>query len=180
MNAYVTSIGEKTTDICCEQLRRYGFNVILLDKKESWVDKYKRFINMAEGNCLRVDADVIVNSKIKMIHGFQTDDDYLLVDFHTYDFYKNDLSVSAPVYYKAEAIKMIKERLDEIEDVRPEATLSRKVVGSRKGTSELIVGMHGFFQTEDHLHEAEANKIKRGQIEKYGYDFRLAEKMLKL
>ena len=45
MIAYVTSVGEKTTEICCEQLERYGFDVYFFNKKESWADKYKEDIH---------------------------------------------------------------------------------------------------------------------------------------
>ena len=47
MKAYVTSIRELTTKICCEQLRKFGFEIVLLDQKESWIEKYKKFIQLA-------------------------------------------------------------------------------------------------------------------------------------
>jgi len=67
MKAFITSIGEKTTKICCEQLSKFGFEIILLDEIEPWINKYKKFINMANEDCLRVDADIIVNEQIKLI-----------------------------------------------------------------------------------------------------------------
>ena len=66
MRAYVTSIGEPTTGICVDQLKRYGFDVILLDSKEPWIRKYRRFICEAVGPCLRIDADVVPNSQISV------------------------------------------------------------------------------------------------------------------
>lgn len=178
MKAYVTSIGEKTTDICCEQLDKFGFEVVLLANKEKWIDKYKRFLGMAKENCIRIDADIVPNKLIKEAPRFDQTD-YLIVDFHTYDFYKNNLSVTSPVYYKEMALQMFRSNLDKITELRPERSMT-KLVGEQKYTCEYIVGMHGFFQTLNHLKRHRKTKQERRQMEKYGYDFELAEKLWRL
>jgi len=37
-------------------------------------------------------------------------------------------------------------------------------------TSDLVVGMHGFFQDEEAVKRAKANKINRKQIQNYDFD----------
>ena len=64
MIAYVFSIREKTTDLCVRVLKQNGFKVMLLDGMESIGDKYKRFIEMADEDCIKIDADIIPNSNI--------------------------------------------------------------------------------------------------------------------
>ena len=66
MNAYLCTIGEPTTNLCKSQLERFGFEVVLLDKVEPWIDKYKRVIAMADEDCIRIDADIIPNKNIKL------------------------------------------------------------------------------------------------------------------
>ena len=82
MKAYLCSVGELTTQICVDQLKLFGFDVILLDEIEPWYDKYKRFIFQTEEDCIRIDADVIPNKNIKL---FQTS--FLsMQQAHTYDY----------------------------------------------------------------------------------------------
>jgi len=170
MKVYITSIGEKTTDICVEQFKRYGYEVILLDKKESWIDKYKSFINTAEGDCLRTDADVIVNQNIKDIN-FCKDLEYDMVQFIFYDFYKNNLGIGTPMYYSKKAIDIIKNNLEKLHFTRPETSAWRlPEIVSNTFTSDKIVGMHGFFQDKETIERAKLNKEHRGQMKQYDFD----------
>lgn len=177
MKAYVTSIGEKTTQICCEQLERYGFEVVLLDQIEPWIDKYKRFIEIAEGPCLRIDADVVVNSNILPFYNSCIKSNVVLSDCQVYDFYKNGLSYAGVVFYSQEAIDIIKQNLSKIKVTRPERSMTT-LLGDKKQSSDWLVGMHGFFQDADTFGRAKVNKKTRGQLEEY--DFKLAGKLMKL
>lgn len=175
MVAYVTSIGEKTTQVCCEQLKRFGFDVILLDTKESWQNKYKKFISLANEDCLRIDADVIPNKHIKEVgkEGFG------LVTYTTYDFYRNDIGITSPVFYRKDIIEKLKKRIKDIPSFRPETSASRfPEINKENFHSNLIVGVHGFFQRPETMERARKNKIERGQIREY--DFDLAFNLMKL
>lgn len=177
MKAYVTSVGERTTDLCCEQLERYGFDVVLMDKKESWIDKYSMFIKVANEDCVRVDADVIPNDNVKLVG--KDIGDAIMVQYKYFDFYKNNVSVGCPVFYKKEALSGIMSSLKKIHPSRPEATAWRLPnIVERTMTSDLIVGMHGFGSDKNTIERAKRNKIARGQIK--DYDFDLAYKIAEL
>lgn len=171
MKAYVTSIGERTTALCCEQLERFGFGVVLMQSDENWPHKYARFIHEADENCLRVDADVIVNKNIATVQF-----NGLMKQWHTYDFYRNDIGVTSPVYYSKLALGFIRNRITKIDWTRPEATAWRLPdINGLTETGPEVVGIHGFFQDDEHLKRHLENKIERKQIEEY--DFELARKM---
>lgn len=191
MKAYVTTIGEKTTDICCEQLERFGFEVLVLRGEEPWPQKYQRFItsaiqNVGEGGCIRVDADVILNKNIidatrdfdSIALGYKRMP-YLMAQWQCYDFYRNNVGVCSPVYYSKEALEVIKEDFNQLDLRRPEATAWRlPKINKHTYSGYMIVGMHGFFQDGDHLARHLENKIERKQMEEY--DFDLAKRLMAL
>jgi len=177
--AFVTSVSERTTQICCEQLEKYGFEVVLLDKKELWLGKYKKFIQSAQEDCLRVDADVIVNRRVKLIPG-QNKDAWVIQNL-VFDLYKLDLTMTSPVFYRKGALDIIKKNLDKLSSTRPEASALRlPKVNPRVFKGDWVVGLHGFLQDDETIKRARQNKIARGHLEKYNYDFYLVDKLKKL
>ena len=181
MKAYVTSIREKTTGICCEQLEKFGFEVVLLDKEESWESKYKRFINIAhEANegCLRIDADIIVNENIKHV-GTALINDELIASYNLYDLYRNGIFVGSPIFYTKKALGIIKRYHMMLHPSRPEASACRlDGINPYKFQSPLIVGMHGFFQDYVTIKRAKTNKTDRKQ--QGVFDFELVDKLMNL
>ncbi len=178
MKAYVTSIGEKTTDICVRQLKRYGFDVVLLDKKEPWIEKYKNFIDKTpREDCLRVDADVVVNKHIKEVFNVANLEDILMAQFSLYDLYQNDIFVGQPVLYKKASFKIIQDNFWKLQQNRPEATAWRlEDINHSTFSSPQIVGMHGFFQDEQTVTRAIKNKEDRHQMGRY--DFQLVKELM--
>lgn len=177
MKVFLTSIGEKTTQICKEQLERFGFEVILLNDIETWDVKYRKFIDRANEDCLRIDADIIPNRNIELAKDYFTGSSILMGQFQGYDFYKNDVGVIGVTYYSKKALSIIRNSFDEIDWRRPEATAWRlPKINPNTYTCKLIVAMHGFFQDDAHLKRHLKNKIERKQIE--DYDFDLAKKIL--
>lgn len=61
MKAYVTSIGEPTTDLCVWSLERNGFETVLIQDQTTLAEKLKRIYSEADEDFVRIDADVIVN-----------------------------------------------------------------------------------------------------------------------
>lgn len=181
MKAFVTSVGERTTKICKEQLEKYGFDVIVLDGKEKWSDKYKKFLTVSRGeSCIKVDADIVVNGRI---HDFAKEcerlETYLMVQAKGWDFYKNDVGVIGVVYYRKGVQELILNNFDNIDHNRPEATAWRlPEINKYTFTSEWIVGIHGLGQDEETMVRAERNKISRRQMSEY--DFELAYKLMEL
>jgi len=192
MIAYVTSIGEATTDICVWQLKRFGFDVVLLGGKEDWIFKYRDFIQQAEmldRDVLRVDADIIVNEKINtavMIGIGQcateekiTDKMELMVQFSVWDFYKNDISNSCPMYYSRKSLPIIRKNLDKLDKQRPECSASRlPEIHPGFYKVDTIVGMHGFFQDLDDQKRAYTSRERKHQLDEF--DFELVNKIREL
>lgn len=173
MKAYLTTIGERTTEICKSQLEKFGFEVIMLDEYEQWLDKYKKFILLAseDGNaCIRIDADTIPNKNIVRIRE-NTFDGILMSCFLGYDFYKNDIGVISPVYYSANALQIIRKNLDKIGKFRPETDASRlPEINPQYEVIDWIIGIHGFFQDFETIERARSNKIQRKQNSEYDFD----------
>lgn len=183
LKAYVTSIGEKTEIICCEQLVKFGFDVVLLNKRESWENKYKRFIRMAhESNegCLRVDADVIVNEDIKLARlEFEKTEGKLIFSCILYDLYRNGLFTGSPIFYTKKALGIIHRYQSMLHPNRPESSACRlDGINQHKYQSDVIVGMHGFFQNCATIEKAKTNKTDRKQ--QGLFDFDLVEKLMNL
>lgn len=182
MKAYVTTIGEKTTELCCSQLEKFGFEVVLLDKIESWESKYKRFINMAHEdneNCLRVDADVIVNENIKTLGGNHLTPRILIESGSLYDLYRNGVFRGSPIFYTKKAIGIIHRYKSMLHPNRPESSACRlDGINPHKYQSDTIVGMHGFFQNRDAVEKAMINKKDRKQQDLF--DFELVDKLMNL
>mgnify|MGYP001577335249 CR=1 FL=1 len=177
LKAYLTTIGERTTDICKWQLERLGFEVVLLDKVEPWGEKYRRFIRLANENCLRVDADVIVNKNILECKNLPDD---VMAQFTCFDFYRNDVWNTCPVYYGKEISEIIKSNLDKIGNNRPETEAWRlpQVQPLTLILDKKCYGMHGFFQDDATHGRAYQNRKDRGQLEQF--DFELVERLKKL
>ena len=172
MKAYITSIGETTTELCEWQLKRLGYKTILLNQVEPWIVKYKRFIEMANEDCLRVDADILVNNSIPK----GIDKDSLMIQFHVFDIYKNKISICSPIFYRKKGIEIIRKNLDNLYVSRPEASAWRiEEINPYTKTSPIIAGIHGLLQNKETIDRAIENKKQRGQFD--DYDFELAKKI---
>lgn len=184
MKAYVTSIGETTTDLCIWSLERNGFEVVLLKDNSPLVDKLQRIYAQADDDFVRIDADVVVNK------WFTPDTIFLdrstmrrhekqiwWIQFQTFGWFKQAPIFGGVQYIKKQAIPTLLQKVDEFYGYdRPETELSRieEFYNPRRFASEnRIVGIHGFAQ--DDIDRVRAQKKKRNY---YGdYDFELAEKL---
>ena len=180
MKAYLCSIGQRTTEICKWKLEQMGFEVVLLNEKESWEDKYMKFLMTTNENCIRIDADVIPNITVKDVaEQLEKEEFYLMAQFFGFDFYKNDFGCIGITYYSKKGLQIIRDNLDKIDWRRPEATAWRiPEINNHTYSQTTYCGMHGFFQTKEDLERHKKHKIERKQIEQY--DFDLALKLLKL
>ena len=176
MKAYLFSIGEKTTALCSTLLEEFGFEVILIDEKESIIEKYKRFICRAKDeDCLKIDADVLPNIHIKnAFHGTPRN---AVREFYAFDFYRNAVTNAGPTVYSKEAIKEIRKNLDKLDPTRPETSAVRlPKVQEHYTRDEIVVGCHGFFQSkEDYDRVIEQKKTRR-----QAFNFDLINKLINL
>jgi hypothetical protein len=175
IKAYLCTIGERTTEVCKWQLERLGFDVVVLDEVEPWCVKYGRFIQMADEDCIRIDADVILNDKI-ILDIDQIPENILMAQFQYFDFYRNEVGVGNPCFYSKACLDILKTKLGDIDEHRPEASAWRlKEINDFTMTCERVCGMHGFFQDNMTIARAKKNKEDRGQINLY--DFALVDKI---
>jgi hypothetical protein len=185
MKAFVTSIGERTTKICCDQLKRFGYEVVLLDGQEPWPQKYRRFISEADEDCIRIDADIIPNTEIADIPNVikaitEMFEGTLMVQFNTYDLYRNNVGVTSPVWYSKKALEIIREQFPNLTDLgRPEASAWRlPAIVRHTLTAPRVVGLHGFFQ--DYASFNRHLKHKQERHQEADYDLDLARKLTSL
>ena len=176
MKVFIFSIGEQTTSLCARLMKSFGFNVVILDGKESNYEKYKRFIEQAHAlgeDVLKIDADIIPNGYVRQIyeeansHRLQS---ALMIQYQHYCIYRNGINIGNPVFYRKEALAIISKNIDKIDPARPEATAWRlPEINDWTHTSDLVVGLHGVYQRHEDIDRHEAHKIDRKQID--GYDF---------
>lgn len=183
MKAFVTSIGERTTELCVKQLKKYGFEVVLLGEKEDWLTKYKKFIGQASQtgeDVLRIDADIIPNRNIAKVPELaKVYSSMFLVQFSIFDFYKYDIGIGQPLLYKKEGLSVMLKHLHKITGHRPETEMSRlPQINDWMINCPVVMGTHGFFQTRETFDEAYRNKDRKGQLP--DFDFPLAEEILDL
>lgn len=176
IKAFVLSCGEKTTDLCVSQLKRYGYKVKLLDEIVDIQAKYKQFIIEAykhNGGVLKVDADVIVNENIEgLVESLN-----VIQQFKVYNLYTNSVTENGVMYYSERAITEIYNNLHEISKTRPESSACRlPSVNPNHQHIDKIVGLHGFFQDDKGMDRARQHRKERG----HPYDEVLIEAIKKL
>lgn len=174
MKAYVTSIGEPTTELCRWSLERLGFETKLVKNDMSLADKLAMIFLMTDEDFIRVDADVIVNRNIlELMH----QNDLWWYQALTFDWHKQDTTHGGIQFIRQQAIPHVREHLDEIQRLeRPESYLYRLPEFHEPrvcGTFEQICGIHGWGQGD--MNRVIQTKGRRGQ--KSNYDFELAKAM---
>lgn len=174
MIAFVTSIGETTTDLCVWSLERQGFDVVLLEDQNTLWSKLKFIFQSAHEDFLRVDADVVVNSNIQDLIKL---DDLLWYQSFTFGWFMQDVIHGGVQFIRRPAIPIVLRHIDEARDKeRPESYLCRleEFHNPRTfGTFEKICGIHGYKQSD--IQRIKDTKMRRGH---YGdYDWQLAERL---
>lgn len=182
MKAYVTSIGEQTTDLCIWALERNGFDCVLVSGDTSLATKLKDIYDRADDDFLRVDADIIVNKwfNAKTLSWLDAKNpDIWWWQFLTFDFLKLNITHSIS-YIKKEAIPHLRLKVELVEKSnRPETEMSRikEFYEPRRFDtySDEIVGLHGY---KADLERVKKTKHVRNQIALY--DFEMAERLNQL
>jgi hypothetical protein len=177
MKAYVTSIGESTTDLCVWSLERQGFEVVLIKSASSLWSKLKEIYEIATDDFIRVDADVIVNRNVKELI---KQDQLWWYQSYCFGWYSQDIVHGGIQFIRQKALNTLRSRIVEAERLeRPESWMFRLEQFHNPrvcGTFEKICGIHGYKQTDDkRVYET---KARRGQLD--NYDFELAERLNEL
>lgn len=178
MKAYVTSIGEATTDLCVWSLQRSGFDVELIQDKTTLWDKLNRIYNKADHDFVRVDADVVPNKMLtpQAVNLAGANISWWL-QFQTFDWHKQGLSWGGIQFIRKEALPYLRDSADKFSDkIRPETELTRipQFYSPRRFESiPDVMGLHGYKATD--LKRVKELKAMRNQSP--NYDWELEERL---
>jgi hypothetical protein len=183
MKAYITSVGEATTDLCMWSLERNGFQVELIIDNTSLADKLERIYTHVDDDFLRVDADVVVNKNLtpKLLEELKRSNNAVWWwQFTTFDWYKLDIAHQL-AYIRKPALEPLRNNIGRfINASRPETEVSRipELHNPRRMDTytEQLVGLHGYANKD--LKPVMKLKSERGQS--HLYDFELAMELNKL
>lgn len=174
MKCFVFSIGEKTTDLCCELLKEYGFDVVLYKDDTTLWEKLKRFYTEALESddyvYMRVDADVIPNRNVTNLNsgkGWNC--------AQGYDWYSQDRkAMSVHVMERPIIEKCLKHIEEARNEIRPETYLWRlpEINPYTSIETSFSCGLHGYGQKE-HRERIKDLKYNRNQL----YDWDLVERI---
>lgn len=174
MIAYVTSIGESTTDLCVWSLERQGFEIRLIKDPTSLWDKLDRIFKEVEDDFIRVDADVIVNKQVKAL---SQQKGLWWYQGYTYDWFQQNRTHGGVQFIRKQAFPAVRKHINEAQRLhRPESYLYRLEEfhnPRRCGTFKRICGLNGYKQTD--VNRVKNTKAERGQSD--NYDFELAERI---
>lgn len=171
---WVFSIGEPTTELCCELLKEYGFEVILLQDNTTLQQKLKTFYTQAleskEPVVMRIDADIIPKKDITKIRT-TTYKDWVCAS--GYDWYKQDIGAISIHVMSKEIIRKCLDNIDDANVNRPESYVWRLAgINSHTRIDNGVYGIHGYAQ-KPHRERIKALKQLRGQ----SYDWQLVERI---
>jgi len=174
MKAFVTSIGEPTTDLCVWALERQGFDVKLVQGDNSFNAKLLEIYNLADDDFIRVDADVIVNHNVKRLIS-ECPSEVWWWQSLMFDWWKMDISFAGVQYIKKECLPAMRANIPKVQHLdRPESLMYRLPEfhePRRCHSSDIVCGLHGFGQ--DDIERVKTLKNKRNQK----YDFDIAERI---
>ena len=115
-----------------------------MNDKEDWATKYKRFIDLADENCLRIDADVILFNDFKVPDVMP---EICMAQWKVVDFRKFAIHTGQPVYYSKGLLDIAKTL--PVKANRPETSMWRhpEIIDYTLTINE-VVGLHDFPITE--------------------------------
>lgn len=183
MKAFVTSIGEPTTDLCVWSLERNGFDVEILLDKSTLAEKLAQIYKIANADFIRIDADIIVNRNLTpdlLYMLANEDDDIWWWQFTAFDWYKQDLA-HCMAYIRPQALPALRANIGRFKDhIRPETEISRiqDLYNPRRMATykEEIMGIHGYGIKDT----KPVMKLKASRGQSHLYDFELSSELDRL
>lgn len=179
MKAYVTSVGERTTNLCLWSLQRQGFDTELVSGNSTLGEKLQYIYETADDDFVRVDADVIVAKRLDHIVTYPPfSENVWWVQFPVFDMYKLDLSNGGIQYIKKDALDALRRGIGEfLHDDRPETRMWNLDALKRPRRCQTykyhVAGLHGFAQKD--LDRVKTTKNNRKYADTY--DFEMADKL---
>lgn len=184
MIAYLTTIGEKTTDLAAWSLKRNGFEVHTVSGNDTLASKLKLIYEEAihiDQDFIRIDADIVVNNTctpetINNVFNDPVNKDAWWVQAQTYDWYQQNIGYGGIQMIRREVISLLLENIDKFKDhERPETELTRcyGMYNPRRFESyDIVLGLHNY---KNDMERVKSVKQRRGQLS--NYDFELAERL---
>lgn len=184
MKAYITSVGEETTQLCDWALKRNGWDVELVYAGNTTLAEKLEFIyNTATEDFLRVDADVIVNRHCTpdiVSIAVADNPDAWWIQFRCWGWFNQAPIYGGVQFIRKEALPALRANIKRFRDVsRCETAISRidEFYNPRRFvSSDLLLGIHGYGIKD--LKPIIIQKANRGQSA--NYDFELARRMNEL
>lgn len=178
MIAFITSIGEKTTELCKWSLERNGFDTCLILSGNSLAEKLQHIYTTANDDFVRVDADVVVNRNLLPTFPKQTTDpEHWWACYLTFDWWKQDTTTGGVQFIRKEALPILRDNIGKyLDSERPESQMYRLDEFHSPRRCELyktIMGIHGYGTSD--VERIKETKRRRGQ-DKY-YDWELADRL---
>lgn len=168
MKIWVFSIGEPTTQLCCDLLAEYGFEVILLQDETLLWQKLKRFYTEAldtkDQSFMRIDADIIPYSNCTELKGSSW------VCASGFDWYKQGLGAISIHLMDRQVVEKCLEYVDKAEGKnRPESYLWRLVAINHYTSidNSQVFGLHGYGQK---THRDRIKQLKASRNQAYNWD----------
>lgn len=167
------SIGEKTTDLCCELMEEYGFDVILYQDQTSLWEKLKRFYTEAletkSDAYVRIDADIIPNRNVLKLQskGWTCASGY--------DWYKQDRGAISIHLMTRPIVELCLAKIGEAKnEVRPETYLWRlpEVNPYTNVQDGFNSGIHGYGQVDQRQRIKDLKYIRN-----QSYDWKLLDRI---
>lgn len=178
MIAFITSIGEITTDLCIWSLERNGFETVVIKDRTTLWDKLKRIYTDANGDFVRVDADTVPNRQFTP-ENVRTAGENISwwLQFQTFDWHKQGLAWGGIQAIRKEALPYLRASVDKYQTkIRPETELTRipQFYSPRRFTSvPAVMGVHGYKATD--IKRVKELKQMRNQYDTY--DWELEERL---
>lgn len=178
MLAFITSIGEKTTELCKWSLERNGFETCLILSENSLAEKLRHIYIEAQDDFVRIDADCVVNRNLlPPLVRQMSQQEHWWTQFLTFDWHKQDTTTGGVQFIRREALPALRDNIGKfIDSERPETEISRikDFYNPRRFASvQTIVGIHGYKASD--VERIRQTKVRRGQ-DQY-YDWELAERL---
>lgn len=173
MKVFVFSIGEKTTDVCCQILEEYGYEVILLKDKTSLAEKLQKFYKLAletgDKEVMRIDADIL---PYPWMVDMKNEKGWTCAS--GFDWYKQNIGAISIHLMNRKVLKLCDKYSPGIEEYsRTETHLWRlPEINSYTSVDSSVRGIHGFGQ-HDQRERIKSLKKERNQE----YDWALVERI---
>lgn len=180
IKAFITSIGEPTTDLCIWSLERNGFETELVIGDDSLSSKLEYIYNTADSDFVRIDSDIIVNKNFTPELLNSLDKNTWWWQFICFDWYKCDIA-HLIAFIQEPAIKPLRNNIGRfLDNIRPETESSRikEFYNPRRMDTynEKIMGIHGYGIKDT----KPVVKLKSQRGQSHLYDFELASELDKL